>query len=380
MIRSLTFGRYADANFGGLERYVFQLAQSLRGSVEFTNIVARRHGGPDVEVIGRTIYARPLVHLGGTPVCPSMPLHALREHRRAAFDIVHLQFPADPMAHLSSVVLPRSVARVITWHSDIVRQQRLLRLYEPFLRRLIRSANAIIVPTPAHFSSSTQLARWARSELVHVVPFGLDYSRFHGRPPRASEIRRTHGERFLIFTLGRHVYYKGFEYLIRAMKSVDGVLMIGGRGPLTEELKGLCRTLEVEERVQFLDRIPDSELPAYYHACDVFCLPSIATAEAFGLVQLEAMACGKPVICCQLGNGVNWVNVDGVTGLAVPPRDSAALARVLQLLKDDEPLRQRIGAAAREHALSRFSSDAMARGTLDVYRKVLGRSPSYATA
>jgi rhamnosyl/mannosyltransferase len=215
---------------------------------------------------------------------------------------------------------------------------------------------------------------------VHVVPFGLDYSRFHERPPAAAEIRRKYGERFLIFALGRHVYYKGFEYLVRAMKALDGMLMIGGRGPLTQELKALCRTLEVEARVHFVDRIPESDLPAYYHACDVFCMPSIATAEAFGLVQLEAMACGKAVVCCQLGNGVNWVNLDGVTGFAVPPRDSAALARVLQRLKDDAPLRQRIGAAAREHALKRFSSDAMASATLAVYRKVLGRPPGSATA
>src|SRR6185295_3556937 len=154
LIRVLTFGRYADSNFGGIERYVFELAQALRGEVEFVNIVAKRGPPPDVPMAGTTLYARPLLELGGTPVCPTMPLHALRQHRRAPFDIGHLQFPADPMAHLAFSLLPRTVKRVIGWHSDVIRQQGLLKLYRPFLNRLLRGADAIVAATPAHVSSS----------------------------------------------------------------------------------------------------------------------------------------------------------------------------------------------------------------------------------
>ena len=374
MIRVLTFGRYADDNFGGLERYVFELGHALEGEVSFVNIVAQRGPRPDVPMAGETVYARSVAHLGGTPVCPSMPWHALRRHWRQPFDIVHLQFPADPMAHLAYALLPRTVKRVISWHSDIVRQQGLLKFYRPMLDRSLQDVDAIIAATPAHISSSAQLALVRDSARFHVVPYGFDLARFLTRPPLADEIRLRHAGEFLLFALGRHVYYKGFGFLIRALASVpQAVLALGGQGPLTAELQRMARDAGVADRVHFIGRIPDRELPAWYHASDVFCLPSVEPAEAFGIVQVEAMACGKPVLCCRLDNGVNWVNQDGETGLAVQTADPAALAVALLRLRDDAALRARLGEAGRRRATSVFSAQAMARGTLAVYREVLSR-------
>ena len=374
MIRVLTFGRFADDNFGGLERYVFELARALESEASFVNIVAHRGAPPDIPMTGETVYARALASIGDTPVCPSMPWHALRRHRDAPFDIAHLQFPADPMAHFAYELLPRPVKRVITWHSDIVRQQGLLRLYRPLLDRTLRRADAIIAPTPAHISSSRQLDPVRDTARFHVVPFGFDLSRFRERPALANEIRRRYGDRYLLFALGRHVYYKGFEFLIRALASVpQATLALGGQGPLTADLQRIAREAGVADRVDFVGRIPDAELPAWYHACDVFCLPSVEPAEAFGIVQVEAMACGKPVLCCQLDNGVNWVNRDGETGLAVPPAEPQALAAALERLRRDPDLGRRLGEAGRRRAFEVFSAEAMARGTLAVYREVLSR-------
>ena len=374
MIRVLTFGRFADDNFGGLERYVFELGRALEGEVSFVNIVARRGGPPDTARAGETVYAAPLASIGDTPVCPTMPWHALRRHWREPFDIVHLQFPADPMAHLSYELLPRTVKRVIGWHSDIVRQRTLLKLYRPLLSHSLRRADAIIAATPAHIASSEQLAPVRDTARFRVVPYGFDLARFRARPALADEIRARHPGRFLLFALGRHVYYKGFEFLIRALASVpQATLALGGQGPLTGELRGIARDAGVADRVEFVGRIPDRDLPAWYHACDVFCLPSVEPAEAFGIVQVEAMACGRPVLCCNLNNGVNWVNPDGETGLAVPPADPAALAAALSRLHADSALRARLGAAGRQRAFSVFSAEAMARGTLAVYREVLSR-------
>lgn len=372
-LRVLTFGRFADADFGGLERYVFTLASALRGEVRFVNIVARRGPPPDVGVAGETVYATPIVTIGNTPICPSMVTHARRLHRREPFDIVHLQFPADPMAHLAASMLPASVKRVVTWHSDIVRQRKLLALYRPFLERMLRSADAIILPTPAHLTSSEQLAAVRDRDFFHVVPFGFDLTRFGQRPPEADAIRARHAGRFLVFALGRHVYYKGFEYLIRAMRELpDAALILGGRGPLQDSLVALASQLGIAGRVEFAGRIPDEMLPAYYHACDVYCMPSVERSEAFGIVQIEAMACAKPVVCCELNNGVTWVNRNEVTGLVVPPADAAALASALARLMHDPALRARLGADARDRALKEFTAEAMARGTLAVYREVLG--------
>ena len=374
MIRVLTFGRYADDNFGGLERYVFELARALEPEVRYTNIVAERGGAPDLEMVGETVYARPWARLAGTPVCPTMPWHALRRHWRLPFDIVHLQFPADPMAHLSYELMPRSVKRVIGWHSNIVRQQRLLKLYRPFLDHSLRAADAIIAATPAHISSSEQLSPVRETARFRVVPYGFDLSRFERRPALADVIRRRLGGKFLVFALGRHVYYKGFEFLIRALAGVpEATLALGGQGPLTADLRRVAREARVEDRVEFVGRIPDQDLPAWYHACDAFCLSSIEPAEAFGIVQVEAMACGKPVVCCQLGNGVNWVNRDGETGLTVPPGNIEALTAALARLQGDPDLRARLGEQGRRRAWSEFTSAAMAKATLEVYREVLSR-------
>jgi rhamnosyl/mannosyltransferase len=374
VIRVLTFGRFADDNFGGLERYVFELGRALEGEVSFVNIVARRGARPDVRMAGETVYARPIASPGDTPVCPTMPLHALRRHWRTPFDIVHLQFPADPMAHMAYELLPRPVKRVIGWHSDIIRQQGLLKLYRPFLNHSLRRADAIIAATPAHISSSEQLSVVRDTARFRVVPYGFDLARFRDRPALAEQIRRRHPGRFLLFALGRHVYYKGFEFLIRALAGLpEAVLALGGQGPLTAELQRIAREAGVADRVDFVGRIPDRELPAWYHACDVFCLPSVEPAEAFGIVQVEAMASGRPVLCCRLDNGVNWVNRDGETGLAVPPGDVAALVEALKRLQEDPALRAKLGEEGRKRAHSVFSAEAMARATLAVYREVLSR-------
>jgi rhamnosyl/mannosyltransferase len=240
------------------------------------------------------------------------------------------------MSHYAAMSLPPEVKLVVTWHSDIVRQQKALVFYRPFLKTLMRRASAII----------------------GVVPFGFDLQRYQVPHPKAAEIREKVGRK-IVFALGRHVYYKGFDVLIRAMKDVpDACLLLGGTGPLLEEHKRLAG-----DNVHFVGRIPDEDLPAYYQACDVYCLPSTEPSEAFGIVQVEAMAAGKPVICTDLRNGVNWVNPDGPT---VPPRDPVALAGAIKEVLRNPPATKNL-----ERAKSLFSLEALRIGTLAVYREAL---------
>ena len=171
------------------------------------------------------------------------------------------------------------------------------------------------------------------------------------------------------------MYYKGFEYLIDAMESTSGArLLLGGTGPLSESLRQRAAASRACDRITFVGRIPDADLPAYYQACDVFCMPSVERSEAFGIVQIEAMAAGKPVVCCELGNGVTYVNRHGVTGLVVPPRDVPALAGALRSLIGDGALRARLGAQGRARVDAEFSMEALRRGTLKVYREALARA------
>ena len=378
-MRVLHFGRFYNDKFGGLERHVDLLLRGLKPHCEADNLVAHDHWERAVIATeSYTVYKTPsLGKVAGTAICPGMPWLARVLHKARDYDLVHLHLP-DPMAHLAAECLPKSVKRVITWHSHIVRQKRLLKLDQPFLKGLLNRVDAIIVPTPAHISSSSQLTACRRPERCHVVPFGIDYAPFDRaarQHQRIADLRASLGgsnETPIAFAIGRHVYYKGLEYLVRAMIDVPrGVLVIGGDGPLTANLKAVSRALGLDARVRFVGRIPDEELPLYYHACEVFCMPSVAPAEAFGLVQLEAMACGKPVVCCELHNGVTYVNRDGETGLVVPPRDPKALAAALNHLFGDPALRQRLGERGRQRARREFSVDSMVAGTLGVYRSLL---------
>ena len=376
-MKVLHFGRFYHAHFGGLERVVSLLLKGLSRSVEVTNLVANERFGTDVlEVDGYRVYKVPSLGLiAGAAICPTMPFWARRLHREQRFDIAHLHFP-DPMSHFAAAALPARVKLVISWHSDIIRQKRLLKLYRPFLDRIVARADAIIGATPLHLSSSTQLGACRDPERLRVVPYGIDFAPFDS--PQAvtagAELKRQLGRRYVIFALGRHVYYKGFEFLVRAMREVrdDAVLVIGGTGPLTGPLRELAATLGLGERVLFTGRIPEETLPAYYHAADVFCLPSVEPSEAFGLVQVEAMACRKPVVSCELGNGVSYVNRNGTTGLVVPPRDPPALAAALNRLLEDGALRKKMGDAGHARAKSEFTLERMGDGMLAVYRQVIG--------
>jgi rhamnosyl/mannosyltransferase len=375
-MKALHFGRFYGENFGGLERHVALLLKGLSRSAHVDNLVANEGLSSEVLLVDRyRVFKVPSLGLfAGMALCPTMPYWARKLHYREHYDIVHLHFP-DPMSHLAAMALPKDVRLVISWHSDIVRQQNLLKLYRPLLDRIIARADAIIAATPRHFSSSTQLG-CADPARLHVVPYGIDFAPFEEPSARVAgdKLRVRYPGRKIIFAVGRHVYYKGFEYLIRAMMTVrqDALLILGGVGPLSGSLRALAAAGGVENRVVFAGRIPDEELPAYYHAADVFCLPSIEPSEAFGLVQVEAMACGKPVVCCELGNGVSYVNQHEVTGLVVPPRDPEALAEALNRLLDDSVLRQKMGEAGHARAENEFTLERMWWDTLAIYQKVAG--------
>ena len=382
-MKVLHFGRYYTEHFGGTESHARVLLDCLQHHVQVANVVANetchntvvRRGGYDIHKVAS------IGDVAATTLCPGMAAYVRRLHEKEQYDIFHLHFP-DPMSHLAHAFLPRHVKLVITWHSDIVRQRRLLMFYQPFVNRIVARADAIIAATPAHFSSSTQLYACRDRQRQHVVPYGIDFSRFAKSSQTMSDARQLR-EKFpgkkLLFALGRHVYYKGYEYLIQAMQKIadDAVLLLGGNGPKTAELKQLVRQLGLTDKVIFLGRIPDGELPYHYHGCDLFCLPSVEPSEAFGLVQLEAMACGKPVVCCELNNGVTYVNRSGETGLVVPPRDPRALAAAINDLLADDQKRMAYGNAAFDRVSREFTLQRMTEGTLAVYRSVLGKNSQF---
>ena len=373
----LSLGKYHGL-VGGIERHVRALLRAMPPEIHAVNLVANDHAVTETaqEDGFLTVRVANYGSFASVALAPSMPAMARKLHREYQFDLVHLHFP-DPLGQITAMALPRTVRRVITWHSDIVRQRWLLIGYAPLLKSFVRNADALIGAAPQHFSTSQQMPA-GKHQMREVIPYGYDPAplapSIESRRLR-DELVAQRGNRPLIFSVGRHVYYKGFDVLIRALCDVDADLIIGGRGPLTASLRSLTNKLGLERRITFAGFIPDRMLVAYYEACDVFCMPSIERAEQFGLVQLEAMYCGKPVVATQLGTGVEFVTLDGETGLLVPPKDPHALANALRRLLGDAELRARMGAAGRQRVEEVFSVKQMVDKTVDVYKRVLATGP-----
>lgn len=274
--------------------------------------------------------------------------------------IWHAHFP-NPLADFAVLRAPKDARVVITYHSDIVRQAGLMSIYGAIVDRCLRRANGIVVATPRNLEFSTRLQK--HRDKVSVIPFGINARRFgdaRALPPRLANVPRP-----ILLTVGRLVGYKGHRFLIEAMKNLNATLWLVGRGPLEGALRRQARQNAVGERVQFLGDVPDEVLPALYQNCDIFVLPSITSNEAFGMVQLEAMACGKPVVSCDLKSGVPYVNQNEVTGLVVPPADAKALATAILRLIENPALARKFGEAGKARVETEFSE---ARMIDDYYR------------
>ena len=170
-----------------------------------------------------------------------------------------------------------------------------------------------------------------------------------------NRIKEKYKNKKILFSLGRLVKYKGFIYGIEAMKKVDNAIyLIGGSGPLKEEFKNYIKENQLENKVILIGRVNDEDLDNYYKACDIYLFPSIMQSEAFGIVQLEAMKYGKPVINTNLGTGVNYVSIHNETGLTVEPKNSEELANAINKLLNDDNLKMRLGQNARRRIENLF--------------------------
>ena len=352
---------------GGMENHIGLLARgaAARGLEPTVLVTSPTRRTEITEMDGvKVIKAGRLATLASTPVSPSL----FSWVRRLEADITHLHFPY-PWGELAHLLFGRGRKTVITYHSDIIRQRNLLKLYRPFLRRVLTKADRIIATSPNYVRSSPYLSEVA--EKCTPIPLGIDLQRFQRvRGEDVGMLRRKYEAPLLLF-VGLLRYYKGLEYLLQAMANVNATLVIVGTGPLEEELQTMARKLGLGGRVFFTGAVGEELLPAYYQACDLFVLPASHRSEAFGVVQVEAMACGKPVVSTELGTGTSYVNLDGETGFVVPPRDPEALAQAISRLLGDDQLRLEMGARARERATQEFSHEIMIDRVVNLYQSLL---------
>lgn len=363
-------GKYYPPYPGGMETHLHALCTPMQKRVRQLEVLVANdcRQGTDETVDGVRVRRAASWHkLAGAPICPSwiQPIRKMRP------DVLHIHWP-NPFAALVALTACRRSKLVMTYHSDVVRQKALARLFDPVLRATLKRCEAIIVTSRNYLKTSPVLGEFR--DKCDILPFGINEQAFDADEETArgaAAIRKKLGTP-LILGIGRFVYYKGFSYLLEAMKGVDAQLALVGTGPLLPVLQAQAEREGLAHKVHFLGALSDAEMRTHLHACDVFVLPSIARSEAFGIVQLEAMACGKPVLNTDLETGVPSVSVHDVTGLTVKPGDAQALQTALIRLLSCERLRATFGAAGRDRVLQKFTAEKMVDSTLALYERVTG--------
>ena len=360
----LHIGKYYPPHVGGMETHLQYLVSHQSSLLSVEVVVANDRSVTQTEVVdgARITRVASFGTLASQPICPGLPWKMAGRGET----MVHLHLP-NPWAAQAYLMSGHKGVLVVTHHSDTLGRRHLRRFVDPFVRRVMKRAKAIIVTSKRYLEHSEELAGF--QDKCHIVPLGIDVEIYKAESmEEVRAIRAKYGPR-LIVSVGRLVPYKGFEFLLQAMKNIDATLLLIGSGPLQEQLETAVKRLGIAGKVHLLGHVGD--IVPYYRAAQMLVLPSVSRAESFGMVQLEAMACGIPVVNTELDSGVPEVSLHGVTGITVPPKDPKALAHAIRTLLDNAKTRAKYGQAAAARVGEKFTARQMAESTLRVYESVL---------
>ena len=353
---------------GGIERVIQDISEGLSDLANIEVLTCQVKGNE----VKETIHGVPVTRCASRGMLLSLPIAPSFFQKFKTMskgkDIVHIHLPF-PMADLAAVTSGYDGKLVIWWHSDVVRQKKLMLLYRPIMEKCLKRADAIVVASEGHIEGSSYLGPY--KDKCHVIPFGVE-KKMEKRADEYVKVKTVNSSsdiRFLF--VGRLVYYKGCDVLLKAMSRVRGCqLDIVGEGPIRQDLERLARQLEIMDRVTFFGEVADDILDERFRACDVFVLPSVEKSEAFGIVQMEAMAYAKPVINTRLRSGVPYVSLDRITGITVEPKDENKLADAMNWLADHPEERETYGQAAYKRIKEYFSQENMLRQLLTLYQNL----------
>lgn len=359
---------YLPDTVGGIEQAISQIAQGTVAAGHEAEVLAltRRRGPQTVSVGNHTAHrARLTFEVAGSGF--SLGAFGLFRRLAARADLIHYHFPWPFMDMLHLAVRPARPA-IVTYHSDIVRQARLARLYRPLMHRFLGAMDRIVADAPAYARTSPVLQRFA--DRVEVIPIGVDEAAYPAPDPQTlAHWRGRVGEGFFLF-VGMLRYYKGLHVLLEAAAGTGMAVVIAGAGPLEAELKAQAAALRAVS-VQFTGEVRDADRNALLTLARGFVFPSHLRAEAFGVALVEAAMFAKPMISCEIGTGTSYINLDGETGFVVPPQDPAALRQAMQQLHANAADAAAMGARARARYEALFTGERMVGRYLELYETLL---------
>ncbi len=361
---------YFPDSVGGVEQVIRQMCVGT-GRLGITNQVLslsrdRRLEPFDYE--GHTVHRVPLNFEVASNAVSVQAIGKLARMAAEA-DVVHYHFPW-PFMDLAHFIARIDKPTVVTYHSDIVRQKALLKLYQPLKHRFLESVDTIVATSPNYLASSAVLDGYR--DKTRVITFGLDKSSY----PEPDQARLDHwrarvGPKFFLF-VGVLRYYKGLHILLDAVAGTDYPVVIVGAGPIEAELKAHAERLGLK-RVQFVGAVDDLDKAALLKLCYAVAFPSHLRSEAFGISLLEGAMYGKPMISSEIGTGTTYINVHGETGLVVPPSDHEALRAAMTRLWHDPQMAQEMGQRAEARYWQLFTSAQMADNYARLYQELVAR-------
>ncbi len=362
------FKTYLPDTTGGIEQVIFQLCEQAHSNgVEAQVLTLSPAPTPEQLTVEhhRVTRARENIQLAST----GFSLDVFKRFRTMArdADVVHFHFPW-PMMDLVHFCTKHERPSVVSYHSDIVRQQSLLKLYRPLMNRFLGSVNRIMVASPNYQKSSEALRPYADKTVV--VPYGLDARAYpQASVERLDYWRKRVGESFFLF-VGVLRYYKGLSSLLEALHGTDFPLVIVGSGPEEIALKEQAARLQLQN-VIFLGRLDDEDKICLLQLSLAMVFPSHLRSEAFGISLLEASMLSKPMISCEIGSGTTYVNQHELTGLVVPPASPQALRAAMQRLWNDKAECVQFGMQARLRFEQLFTAERMWQNTFEVYKEAI---------
>lgn len=361
---------YYPDTYGGIEQVIYQLCQGFirRGIISdvFTFSPDKETGLVTYED-HRVIYNKRVIEIASTPF--SLKAFKRFSDIKDNYDVInyHFPFPFMDMMHLTSHPHAKTV---VTYHSDIVKQKRLMRLYKPLRKRFLDSVDCIVASSPNYAASSSTLQKY--SDKTIVIPFGLEPHSIQSDPSRIEYWRKVVGEKFFLF-VGAFRYYKGLHILLEAAEMTRLPVVIVGGGPLETDLRSHVTKRQLNN-VIFTGMLDDEDKHVLYTLCRGIVFPSHLRSEAFGITLLEGARFSKPLISCELGTGTSFINQDKVNGCVIQPNDSQSLAdAMIELWNDDDKVAQ-YGINSRHRFETMFTAEHMIDAYVSLYKSLLNNT------
>jgi glycosyltransferase involved in cell wall biosynthesis len=361
---------YYPDSVGGIEQVIRQLCVGT-GRLGVTNRVlslSREKNLQPFEFEGHTVHRVPLTFEIASNACSFAAVGELARMAAEA-DVVHYHFPW-PFMDLAHFMARIKKPSLVTYHSDIVRQKHLLRLYQPLKHRFLQSVDTIVATSPNYLASSAVLDRYR--DKTRVITYGLDKTTYpEPDGARLARWRAQVGPKFFLF-VGVLRYYKGLHILLDAVAGTNYPVVIVGAGPIEQELKDHAQRLGLKN-VMFVGALDDADKVALLTLCYAVAFPSHLRSEAFGISLLEGAMFGKPMISSEIGTGTTYINIDGETGLVVPPSSPDAFRAAMRTLWDNPALAQEMGRRAEARYFELFTSGQMAGSYTALYHELVAR-------